>query len=61
MPLAVSAMISSSPMFCSPGISETLGIRWNWTVAHESANEVPCDLRTPVSGAIHAAWSRVVW
>ena len=36
-------------------------MRWNGTLAHESANEQPCDLFTPVSGSIHGACSRVVW
>ena len=36
-------------------------MRWNCTLDHESANEQPCDRVTPVSLAIHADCSRVVW
>ena len=49
MPRSVAAMMSFMEMFCSPGISEMFGMRWNCTESHESANEQPCDLLTPVS------------
>jgi hypothetical protein len=41
-------------MSFSPGINDTLGMRWNCTDDQESAKEVPCERLTPVSGAIHA-------
>ena len=28
---------------CSPGSSETFGMRWNCTLDHDSANEQPCE------------------
>ena len=53
--------MSSSETSCSPGSSETFGMRWNCTAFHDSANEQPCERVTPVSFWMRAACSRVVW
>jgi hypothetical protein len=43
-------------MSLPPGRSDTFGIRWNCTLDHESANDVPCERLTPVSAEIHDAF-----
>src|SRR6478609_3623387 len=48
IPRSVAAMMSSRLCSLSPGSSDVFGIRWNWTLSHESANEHPCDRLTPV-------------